>query len=136
MKKKNLKILNFQKREEYSYRRKVLIKDLIFNTSIGIHDFEKKQKQQIKFNVEIDINSFLKPSNNNLNTIVNYEDVINNIKTLTQKKHYALLEVLAEDIFFNLFKNKNIIKVKLKIEKPEIIKNTASVGIEITKKRK
>jgi dihydroneopterin aldolase len=136
MKKKNLKILNFQKREEYSYRRKVLIKDLIFNTSIGIHDFEKNQKQQIKFNVEIDINSFLKPSNNNLNTIVNYEDVINNIKTLTQKKHYDLLEVLAEDIFFNLFKNKNIIKVKLKIEKPEIIKNTASVGIEITKKRK
>ena len=136
MKKKNLKILNFQKKEEYSYRRKVLIKDLIFNTSIGIHDFEKKQKQQIKFNIEIDINSSLKPYNNNLNTIVNYEDVINNIKTLTQKKHYNLLEVLAEDIFFNLFQNKNIIKVKLKIEKPEVIKNTTSVGIEITKKRK
>ena len=136
MKKKNLKILNFQKKDEYSYKRKVLIKDLIFNTSIGIYDFEKKQKQQIKFNVEIDIDSSLKPSNNNLNTIVNYEVVINSIKTLTQKKHYDLLEVLAEDIFFNLFHNKNIVKVKLKIEKPEIIKNTASVGIEITKKRK
>jgi dihydroneopterin aldolase len=44
--------------------------------------------------------------------------------------------VLAEDIFFNLFQNKDIIKVKLKIEKPEVIKNTTSVGIEITKKRK
>ena len=136
MKRKNLKILNFQKKEDYSYKRKVLIKDLIFNTSIGIHDFEKKQKQQIKFNIEIDINSSLTPANNNLNTIINYEDVINNIKTLTQKKHYGLLEVLAEDIFFNLFHNKNIIKVKLKIEKPDIIKNTTSVGIEITKKRK
>ena len=136
MKKKKFKILNFQKKEDYSYKRKVLIKDLIFNTSIGIHDFEKKRKQQIKFNIEIDINSSLKPSNNNLNTIVNYEDVISGIKTLTQKKHYDLLEVLAEDIFFNLFRNKNIIKVKLKIEKPEIIKNTASVGVEIIKKRK
>lgn len=136
MKKKNLKILNFQKKEDYSYKRKVLIKDLIFNTTIGIHDFEKKQKQQIKFNIEIDINSSLKPSNTNLNTIVNYEDVISSIKILTQKKHYDLLEVLAEDIFLDLFENKNIIKIKLKIEKPEIIKNTASVGIEITKKRK
>ncbi|MDC0426618.1 dihydroneopterin aldolase [Pelagibacteraceae bacterium] len=136
MKKKNLKILNFQKKEDYSYKRKVLIKDLIFNTSIGIHDFEKKQKQQIKFNIEIDINSSLKPSNTNLNTIVNYEDVISSIKILTQKKHYDLLEVLAEDIFLDLFENKNIIKIKLKIEKPEIIKNTASVGIEIIKKRK
>ena len=62
--------------------------------------------------------------------------MINNIKTLTQKKHYGLLEVLAEDIFLSLFENKNIIKVKLKIEKPDIIKNTTSVGIEITKKRK
>jgi dihydroneopterin aldolase len=136
MKKKNLKILNFQKREDYSYKRKVLIKDLIFNTSIGIHDFEKKQKQQIKFNIEIDINSSLKPSNTNLNTIVNYENVINSIKILTQKKHYDLLEVLAEDIFLILFKNKNIMKIKLRIEKPEIIKNTSSVGIEIIKKRK
>ena len=136
MKKKNLKILNFQKKEDYSYKRKVLIKDLIFNTSIGIHDFEKKQKQQIKFNIEIDINSSLKPSNTNLNTIINYEDIISSIKILTQKKHYDLLEVLAEDIFLDLFENKNIIKIKLKIEKPEIIKNTASVGIEITKKRK
>ena len=136
MKKKNLKILNFQKKEDYSYKRKVLIKDLIFDTSIGIHDFEKKQKQQIKFNVEIDLDSSLKPSNTNLNTIVNYEDVISSIKMLTQKKHYDLLEVLAEDIFLDLFENKNIIKIKLKIEKPEIIKNTASVGIEIIKKRK
>ena len=135
MKKKNLKILKFLKKEDYSYKRKVLIKDLIFNTSIGIHDFEKKQKQQIKFNIEIDINSSLKPSNTNLNTIVNYENVINSIKILTQKKHYDLLEVLAEDIFLDLFENKNIIKIKLKIEKPEIIKNTTSVGIEIIKKR-
>ena len=108
----------------------------MFNTSMGSNDVKKKQKQQMKFNIEIDINSSLKPSNNNLNTIVNYEVVINSIKTLTQKKHYDLLEVLAEDIFFNLFENKNIIKVRLKIEKPEIIKNTTSVGIEITKKRK
>ena len=136
MKKKNLKILNFQKKEDYSYKRKVLIKDLIFNTTIGIHDFEKKQKQQIKFNIEIDINSSLKPSNTNLNTIINYEDIISSIKILTQKKHYDLLEVLAEDIFLDLFENRNIIKIKLKIEKPEIIKNTASVGIEIIKKRK
>jgi 7,8-dihydroneopterin aldolase/epimerase/oxygenase len=135
MKKKNLKILKFLKKEDYSYKRKVLIKDLIFNTSIGIHDFEKKQKQQIKFNIEIDINSSLKPSNTNLNTIVNYEDIITSIKILTQKKHYDLLEVLAEDIFLDLFENKNIIKIKLKIEKPEIIKNTTSVGIEIIKKR-
>tara|TARA_B110000305_G_scaffold132975_1_gene148444 strand:+ start:1206 stop:1616 length:411 start_codon:yes stop_codon:yes gene_type:complete len=136
MKKKNIKIINFLKNEEYSYKRKVVITDLVFNTSIGIHNFEKKEEQQIKFNIEIDINPLLKAAENDLNSIINYESIINNIKSITKKKHYNLLETLAEDIFSDLFLNKNIIKIKLRIEKPEIIKNTSSVGIEIIKKRK
>ena len=136
MKKKNIKVINFHKKEEYSYKRKVIITDLVFNTLIGIHDFEKEKKQQIKFNIEIDINPLLKTSENNLNSIINYESVINTIKLITQKKHYNLLETLAEDIFSNLFLSENIIKIKLRIEKPEIIKNTSSVGVEIIKKRK
>ena len=136
MKKKNIKVINFKKKEEYSYKRKVVIDDLVFNALIGIHDFEKEKKQQIKFNIEIDINPLLKAAENDLNSIVNYESVINKIKSITQKKHYNLLETLAEDIFSNLFLFKNIIKIKLRIEKPEIIKNTSSVGVEIIKKRK
>jgi len=136
MKKKNIKIINFHKKEEYSYKRKVIITNLVFNTSIGIHDFEKEKEQQIKFNIEIDISPLLKAAKNDLSSIVNYETVINKIKLITKKKHYNLLETLAEDVFSDLFLNKNIIKVKMRIEKPEIIKNTSSVGIEITKKRK
>jgi dihydroneopterin aldolase len=136
MKKKNIKIINFQKKEEYSYKRKVIISDLVFNTSIGVHDFEKEKEQQIRFNIEIDINPLLKAAENDLKSIINYENVINKVKSITHKKHYNLLETLAEDIFTNLFLARNIIKIKLRIEKPEIIKNTSSVGIEITKKRK
>ena len=136
MKKKNIKIISFQKKEEYSYKRKVIITDLVFNTLIGIHNFEKEKEQQIRFNIEIDINPLLKAAENDLNSIVNYENVINKIKLITQKKHYNLLETLAEDIFSSLFLNKNIMKIKLRIEKPDIIKNTSSVGIEIIKKRK
>jgi dihydroneopterin aldolase len=136
MKKKNIKIINFQKKEEYSYKRKVIITDLVFYTSIGIHDFEKKKEQQIKFNIEIDINPLLIAAENDLESIINYENIINKIKSIAHKRHYNLLETLAEDIFDNLFLAKNIIKIKLRIEKPEIIKNTSSVGIEITKKRK
>ena len=136
MKKKHLNILKFKKSENFSYKRKVIIKDLIFNTFIGLHEFEKNRKQIIKFNIEIYTNNKLQPDEQDLNSIINYEDIINKIETITNKKHYLLLETLAEDIFSNLFENKNIISIKLKIEKPEIIKNTSSVGIEVVKKRK
>ena len=135
MKKKDLKIIKLRPTQDYSYKRKVLISDLTLLMSIGIHDFEKIKKQEVKFNINIDINPLLTPIKNKLNSIVNYETVVKDVTRLTKNKHYELLETLAEDIFFILFKNTNIKKIKLKIEKTQIIKNTSSVGIEITKKK-
>ena len=54
---------------------------------------------------------------------------------MTKNKHYNFLENLAEDIFDELFKDKRIDKIRLKIEKLDAIKETTSVGIEITKQR-
>ena len=135
MKKKNLKIVKLKRKQNYSYRRKILISDLTLLMSIGIHGFEKIKKQEVRFNINIDINPSLFPIEDKLNSIVNYETVVDLITKLTKNKHYELLETLAEDIFDQLFKNINIQKIKLKIEKTQIIKNTSSVGIEITKKR-
>ena len=135
MKKKNLKIVNLKRKQNYSYRRKILISDLALLISIGIHDFEKIKKQEVKFNISIDVSPSLFPIKDSLNSIVNYETVIKIITKLTKNKHYDLLETLAEDVFHELFKNINIQKIKIKIEKTQIIKNTSSVGIEITKKR-
>ena len=135
MKKKNLEVIKLRPKQDYSYKRKVLISDLTLVMSIGIHNFEKIKKQEVKFNIIIDINPLLTPIEKKLNSIVNYETVVKDVTKLTKNKHYELLETLAEDIFFILFKNTNIKKIKLKIEKTQIIKNTSSVGIEITKKR-
>ena len=68
-----------------------------------------------------------------MKTIVNYEGIINDIKRLTEKTHFELLETLSESIFDEIFKNKKIKKIKLKIEKLDIIKETTSVGIEVVK---
>ncbi len=130
-----MKIIKFKEKKNYNYKRKILIKDLVIKILVGIHNFEKKKKQRVRFNVEINIDPNLKPSEKNLDSIVNYEDIIKNIKKITNKKHYPLLETLSEEIFFKLFKDTKIKKIKLRIEKLDIIKNTSSVGIEIEKIR-
>ena len=135
MKKKKFKIIKLKPKENYSYKRKILITDLTLQMFIGIHDFEKIKKQEVKFNINIGVKPSLTPIENKINNIVNYETVIKNITKLTKNKHYELLESLAEDIFCELFKNNNIQKINLKIEKTQIIKNTSSVGVEITKER-
>ena len=125
-----MKILKFKNKQKFRYSKKIIVKDLILLLSVGIHQFEKLEKQRVKFNIEITTDPNLKPD---IKTIVNYENVINDIKKLTKKTHFELLESLSEVIFDEIFKNKKIKKIKLKIEKLDIIKETTSVGIEVEK---
>ena len=130
-----MKIIKFKEKRNFSYKRKILVRDLILKISVGIHSFEKKKKQRVKFNIDINSDPNLIPDDNNLDSIISYEDVIKNIKKITNKKHYPLLETLAEKIFLKVFENKKVKKVKIRIEKLDILKNTSSVGIEIEKSK-
>ena len=130
-----MKIIKFKYKERFKYSRKVIIKNLILNIFIGIHDFEKKKKQRVRFNIEIITDPNVKPNNKDLSTIINYEDVINKIKILVKKQHHELIEDLAENIFKIIFQNKLVKKIDIKIEKLDILKNSEAVGIEFSKKR-
>ena len=130
-----MKIIKFKQKRSYSYKRKILIKDLVLKMLVGIHNFEKKKKQRVRFNLVINIDQNLIPNDKDLKSIVNYEQVIKTIMRITSRKHYLLLETLAEKIFYKLFENFRIKKVLLRIEKLDVIKNTSSVGIELEKTR-
>ena len=130
-----MKIVKLKLKEKFKYKRKVIIKNLVLNIFIGIHNFEKKKKQRVRFNIEVITNPFVKPNNKDLKTILNYEEIIYKIKDLVKKEHHELLEDLAENIFTIIFQNRLAQKVKIKIEKLEIIKNSESVGVEFSKSR-
>jgi len=136
MKKNNVEIFRIGKTKNlFNYEKKVLIKELILNLKLGYYDFEKEKPQKVKFSLEIDYKD-KKPSNDkDLKSIVNYSKVVRLIKKLVKNKHYNFLETLAEDVFDELFKDKRIEKINLKIEKLEIMKDCSSVGIQISKKR-
>ena len=136
MKKNNIEIFRIGKiKNLFNYEKKVLIKELILNLKLGYYDFEKEKPQKVKFSLEIDYKD-KKPSNDkDLKSIVNYSKVVRLIKKLVKNKHYNFLETLAEDVFDELFKDKRIEKINLKIEKLEIMKDCSSVGIQISKKR-
>ena len=130
-----MKIIKFKTKEQFKYKRKVVIKNLILNIFIGIHDFEKKKKQKVRFNIEVETNPNTKPSNKDFSTIVDYETLVNKIKELVKKQHHELLEELAENIFRIIFQNKLVKKANIKLEKLHIIRESESVGVDVTKNR-
>ena len=136
MKKNNLKVIKIDKNKSlFNYEKKILIKELTLDLKLGYYDFEKEKNQKVKFSLEIDYEDRKPTNDKDIKSIVNYGQVVKLIKKLVKNKHYNFLETLAEDVFDVLFKDKRIGKIMLQIEKLEIIKECASVGIQITKKR-
>ena len=137
MKKNNFKIIELKsKKNKNSVKRSVFIKDFIIEEIIGVHEHEKIKKQKIKFNIVLDINQNSIPDEKDIKSIVDYEKITNKLKNLTKSKKYNFLESLAEDSFKEIFEDKRINSVTIKIEKPEAIKNAQSVGVEVFKTRK
>ena len=136
MKKNNFKIIKIDKNKNlFNYEKKILINELVLDLKLGYYDFEKEKSQKIKFSLEIDYEDKKPTNDKDIKSIVNYGTVVKLITKLVKKKHYNFLESLAEAVFDELFKDKRIGKIMLKIEKLEILKDCSSVGIQITKKR-
>ena len=137
MKKNNsLKIIKIEKDKNlFNYEKKILIKELLLELKLGYYDFEKEKPQKVKFSLEIEYEDKKTTNDKDIKSIVNYGTVVKLITKLVKKKHYNFLETLAEDVFDELFKDRRIGKILLQIEKLEILKECASVGIQITKKR-
>ena len=137
MKKNNFKIVELKPDiGKSSIKRTVFIKDFIIQEIIGIHDHEKTKKQKIKFNIVLDVNQSTVPNEKDIKSIVDYEKITNKLENLAKDKKYNFLESLAEDSFKEIFEDKRISSVKIKIEKPDAIKNADSVGVEVFKTRK
>ena len=136
MKKNNLKVVRIDKNKSlFNYEKKILIKDLTLDLKLGYYDFEKDKAQKVKFTLEVDYRDKKPTNDKDLKSIVNYDKIVKLIKKLVKNKHYNFLETLAEDVFDELFKDKRIDKITLKIEKLEIMKDCSSVGIQVSKKR-
>ena len=136
MKKNNFKIVELKPtKDKSSIKRTVFIKNFIIEEIIGIHEHEKIKKQKIKFNIVLDVNQSSVPDEKDIKSIVDYEKITNKLENLAKNKKYNFLESLAEDSFKEIFEDKRIDSVTIKIEKPEAIKNAESVGVKVFKTR-
>jgi len=100
------------------------IEELTLSAIIGILDFERIERQTVIVDAQIDY--FY-----NKDLFINYAEVIERIQILIIEKQYTLLEDALSDIRNKLIETyPQIVKLKLKITKPDIIKH-AKVALSL-----
>ena len=109
------------------------IKNLILKTKFGFYPKEKKISQRLIFNLKVHtIKNIYRDSR--LEDVVDYDQIVKIIKHILIE-NINFLETLAEKIINKIFEDRRIIKINIKIEKPDAVSECDSVGYEITKER-
>ena len=105
---------------------RIIIENLEFEAIIGILSHERKETQKVLVNAEIEYEG--------KENFIDYAKVCEIIENLMKEKKFLLIEDALEAIECILSEKYPQIKsLKLKIQKPEILKN-ALVGVEILRK--
>ena len=101
-------------------KHKILIEQFEVLASIGVYENEKRKKQRIVFKIEIQLKKNNASLKDKLKEVTDYGQFRKIILDKLDRKHYHLLEKLAQDIYKEFFKIKTVEKIKIKITKPDI----------------
>lgn len=113
----------------------VFINDLTLQMSIGIYDHEKSAPQNVIINVKIYVKKQDGNIIENIENVVSYEIIALNIRDICNSRHFEFVEKLAEEISIMCLQNALSQIVEVEIEKPDIIKDTKSVGVKILRQK-
>ena len=113
----------------------IFLNDFTLQANIGVYKHEKEKTQPIKINVIAKVRNPKRINDNNLQSVVCYNQMSKKIKKIIKSGHTILLEKLSENIFQECFKNKRIETMKIRLEKPEAIEGAVGAGIEVERSR-
>ncbi len=113
----------------------IFLNDFLIQANIGVYEYEKEITQPLRINIIAKVKNPQNINDDNLQSVVCYNQISKKIKKIIKSGHTILLEKLAEKIFQECFKNKRIETMKIRLEKLDAIQDAESAGIEIERSR-
>ena len=109
---------------------RMFLRDLEMIASVGVHPHEKIRPQRIRVSIELRVRPRTN-SQDTLESVLSYEDVANAVRAIVSGGHVHLIETLAERIAQSCLSHPEVDWVQVRIEKPDVFPDIATVGIEI-----
>jgi dihydroneopterin aldolase len=113
---------------------KIFVRDLVMECFIGAFEEEKGIRQRVRFSVEMWIYPSRRRMQDELNSAVNYDLIVNAIEAATSSGHVQLVETLAERVASKCLSHKRAARVRICVEKLDRLEG-ASLGVEIERSK-
>ena len=95
------------------------------------------QRQRIVIDVDLYIARDQAPiERDQIDEVLDYDFLRDEINTLTMKRHFNLQETLAETIADRVLTRPLVQLVRVQIQKPDVYKDCESLGVEVLRRQK
>ena len=115
--------------------RRVFVRGLELIGSIGIYEHEKRYEQRIVVSLDLAVRDDYDGHSDRIGDVYDYDLAIGAIKHIVASGHFNLLETLAERIAETCLTNDVVVRVAVRLEKPDVLPSCRAVGIEIVRSR-
>lgn len=114
---------------------RILIEDLHLRGIIGIHDWERENKQDILINIQMEADCRAAGASDDFKDAVDYRAVTKRTIALVEGSAYFLVERLAEEIAKICLEDPRVSMARVRVEKPGAVRFSRSVGVEVVRRR-
>ncbi|RME76300.1 MAG: FolB domain-containing protein [Planctomycetota bacterium] len=110
---------------------KIYIHNLLLRTIVGIKPDERVQKQDVVLNIEIVVDAEQAIEQDNIELALDYRSLTKEIIEFVESSHFYLLERLVHEVLQIILKKEQVLRCKVKVDKPHALRFAQSVAVEM-----
>jgi dihydroneopterin aldolase len=115
---------------------RIIVTGLLVDAYIGVYDFERIERQRVRFDVEVDTIDGYADVVRLTGAYVSYADIVEYIEgRAATSDHVELVETWAEDVAMFVLANELAVAVRVTVQKIDIFEAADGVGIAIERLR-
>ncbi|MEM7180872.1 MAG: dihydroneopterin aldolase [Spirochaetota bacterium] len=111
-------------------------KNLRLRTVIGIHDWEKKIKQDVIISLKVLFSPGTSHQTDEYEGILDYDYLMNSVVQEVEENRYQLIEALAQKVLDIVLDCPQVVEASVEVDKPDALRYMDSVSIELVGKKK
>ncbi len=112
---------------------RIILDSLEVECVIGIFDWERENEQKVLIDLTLDCDMTLPAKTDDIKDAVDYKAISKEIIALLEPSRFYLIEKMAEEVAKLCLSHKGVERMTVKISKPEAIRGSKNVSVEITR---
>jgi FolB domain-containing protein len=114
---------------------RIVVKDLLLRTIIGINEEERRDRQDVLINLVLYADTRAAGASDDIEDAINYRTITKRIIKLVEGSQFQLVEKMAAEIAAICLDDARVERATVRVEKPGALRFARSVGVEVDRIR-